>query len=175
MYSHLAETPCFKWRKNPAAAKKGGISLRDVADCANSVGFLGQVPLLPHFCPLSVPDVGVFGVYSESPCTGLFGTPWVCMLCTLCRQCTLFALCTLHTTLHPQYSTLYTQNTEQSAHQRPHTACTAHCSVHKLCILTPFCSNNSPISRLFCESMWAKTDQKQQNSLEPIVFSIPKG
>ena len=43
------------------------ISLGDVADYANFVGFRGSVPLLPHLCPLSVPEVWVCGVYSESP------------------------------------------------------------------------------------------------------------
>ena len=43
------------------------ISLGDGADYANIVGFRGLVPLLPHLCPLSVPEVGVCGVYSESP------------------------------------------------------------------------------------------------------------
>ena len=43
------------------------ISLGDIRKCANSVGFWGLVPLFPHFCPLSVPEVGVCGVYSESP------------------------------------------------------------------------------------------------------------
>ena len=42
------------------------ISLRDVENCANSVGFRESVPLLPYLCPLSVPDVGVCGAYSES-------------------------------------------------------------------------------------------------------------
>ena len=53
------------------------ISLGDVGveNCANSVGFWGSLPLLPHLCPLSVPEVGVCGVYSESPHKGLFGTP----------------------------------------------------------------------------------------------------
>ena len=44
----------------------GGISLGDVENCANSVGFRVSLPLLPHLCPLSV-LVGVCGVYSESP------------------------------------------------------------------------------------------------------------
>ena len=44
------------------------LSLGLVADCANSVGFQGLVPLLPHFCKRSVPEVGVCGVYSESAC-----------------------------------------------------------------------------------------------------------
>ena len=43
------------------------ISLGDGADYANFVGFRGSVPLLPHLCPLSVPEVGVCGVYLESP------------------------------------------------------------------------------------------------------------
>ena len=43
------------------------ISLGDVQNCANSVGFWGLVPLSPHLCPLSVPEVGVWGVYPESP------------------------------------------------------------------------------------------------------------
>ena len=43
------------------------ISLGDVAECANSVGFQELVPLLPDFCQLSVPEVGVCWVYSESP------------------------------------------------------------------------------------------------------------
>ena len=29
--------------------------------------FRGSAPLFPHLCPLSVPEVGVCGVYSESP------------------------------------------------------------------------------------------------------------
>ena len=43
------------------------ISLGDYAVCANFVGFRGSVPLLPHLCPLSVPKVGLCGVFSESP------------------------------------------------------------------------------------------------------------
>ena len=43
------------------------ISLGDVGDYANFLGFRGSVPLLPHLCPLSVREVGVCGVYSESP------------------------------------------------------------------------------------------------------------
>ena len=39
----------------------------DVDNCANSVGFRGLLPLLPNFCQLSVPEMGVCGVYSESP------------------------------------------------------------------------------------------------------------
>ena len=40
---------------------------RDDADHANFLGFRGLVTLLPNFCQLSVPEVGVCGVYSESP------------------------------------------------------------------------------------------------------------
>ena len=43
------------------------ISLGNIRNCANSVGFRGSVPLFPDFCQLSVPEVGVCGVYSESP------------------------------------------------------------------------------------------------------------
>ena len=43
------------------------ISLGDDADPSNFLGFRGLVPLLPHLCPLSVLEVGVCGVYSESP------------------------------------------------------------------------------------------------------------
>ena len=43
------------------------ISLWDVTFHANTERFRGSVPLLPHLCPLSVPEVGVCGVYSESP------------------------------------------------------------------------------------------------------------
>ena len=51
------------------------ISLDDVENCANSVGFRGSLPLLPHLCPLSVPEVGYVGYvrkalekgYSEHP------------------------------------------------------------------------------------------------------------
>ena len=43
------------------------ISLWDVTFHANTERFRGLVPLLPHLCPLSVPEVGVCGVYSESP------------------------------------------------------------------------------------------------------------
>ena len=39
------------------------ISLGDVDNCTNSVGFRGSLPLLPHLCPLSVPEVGVCGAY----------------------------------------------------------------------------------------------------------------
>ena len=35
-------------------------------NCANSVAFWGSVPVLPHLCPLSVPEVQVCGVYLES-------------------------------------------------------------------------------------------------------------
>ena len=42
------------------------ISLCDVADCANSVGFRGSVPLLPYLCPLSVPEVwGMWGIFRK--------------------------------------------------------------------------------------------------------------
>ena len=44
-----------------------GISLGDIRNCANSVGFWVSVPLFPHFCQLSVLEVGVCGVYLESP------------------------------------------------------------------------------------------------------------
>ena len=40
-------------------------SLGAYANCAKVVGVWGSVPLLPHLCPLSVPEV--CGVYSESP------------------------------------------------------------------------------------------------------------
>ena len=43
------------------------ISLGDDAVPANFVGFRGLATLLPHFCQLSVPEVGVCGVYPESP------------------------------------------------------------------------------------------------------------
>ena len=43
------------------------ISLGDVRNPANFVGFRGPVPLFPHLRQLSVPEVGVCGVYSESP------------------------------------------------------------------------------------------------------------
>ena len=36
----------------------GEISLGPYAVCANFVRFRGSVPLLPHLCPLSVPEVG---------------------------------------------------------------------------------------------------------------------
>ena len=45
----------------------GTISLGDDGDHANFLGFRGLVTLLPNFCQLSVPEVGVWGVYSESP------------------------------------------------------------------------------------------------------------
>ena len=44
-----------------------GISLGDDADPSNFLGFCGLATLLPHFCQLSVPEVGVCGVYPESP------------------------------------------------------------------------------------------------------------
>ena len=37
------------------------ISLGDVQNCANTVGFRGLVPVFPHLCPLSVPEVGYVG------------------------------------------------------------------------------------------------------------------
>ena len=43
------------------------ISLWDGTDPANTERFQGSDPLLPHLCSLSVPKVGVCGVYSESP------------------------------------------------------------------------------------------------------------
>ena len=43
------------------------ISLGDDAVPANFLGFRGLATLLPHFCQLSVPEVGVCGVYPESP------------------------------------------------------------------------------------------------------------
>ena len=62
------------WRLQPEAecrhlqpAHQDAISLGDVGDNASFLGFRGSVPLLPHLCPLSVPEVGVCGVYSESP------------------------------------------------------------------------------------------------------------
>ena len=53
------------------------ISLWDTAFGANAERFQGLVPLLPHLCPLSVPEVGVCGVCSESRRKGLFGDVWV--------------------------------------------------------------------------------------------------
>ena len=47
--------------------KSWRISLGAYNICANFVRFWGSVPLLPHLCPLSVPEVGVCGVYSETP------------------------------------------------------------------------------------------------------------
>ena len=41
--------------------------LWDGTDPANTEHFQGSDPLLPHLCPLSVPKVGVCGVYSENP------------------------------------------------------------------------------------------------------------
>ena len=46
--------------------QKVSISLWDGTDHANTERFQGSDPLLPHLCPLSVPKVGVCGVYSES-------------------------------------------------------------------------------------------------------------
>ena len=43
------------------------ISLGDGGEYANFLGFGGSVPLLPHLCQLSVPEVGVCRVYLESP------------------------------------------------------------------------------------------------------------
>ena len=43
------------------------ISLGDDPVPSNFVGFRGLATLLPHFCQLSVPEVGVCGVYPESP------------------------------------------------------------------------------------------------------------
>ena len=43
------------------------ISLGDDPVPSNFVGFHGLATLLPHFCQLSVPEVGVCGVYPESP------------------------------------------------------------------------------------------------------------
>ena len=43
------------------------ISLGDDPVPSNFVGFRGLLTLLPHFCQLSVREVGVCGVYSESP------------------------------------------------------------------------------------------------------------
>ena len=51
------------------------ISLGDVGDCANTERFRVLVRLLLRLCPLSVPELGVCGVYSESPQKGLLGTP----------------------------------------------------------------------------------------------------
>ena len=50
-----------------ASASLNGISLGDGTEPANFLGFRGSVPLLPHLCQLSVPEVGVCGAYSESP------------------------------------------------------------------------------------------------------------
>ena len=43
------------------------IILWDGTDPANTERFQGSDPLLPHLCPLSVPKVGVCGIYLESP------------------------------------------------------------------------------------------------------------
>ena len=43
------------------------ISLGDDPVPANFLGFRGLATLLPHFCQLSVPEVGVCGAYPESP------------------------------------------------------------------------------------------------------------
>ena len=56
-----------QWLHSLPRSEGQRICLGDVADCANLVGFQGLVPLLPHFCQLSVLEVGVCGVYSESP------------------------------------------------------------------------------------------------------------
>ena len=45
----------------------GCIFLGDNGIPSNFVGFRGLATLLPHFCQLSVPEVGVCGVYPESP------------------------------------------------------------------------------------------------------------
>ena len=47
--------------------RQRNISLGDDADYANFLGFRGLVTLLPNFCQLSVPELGVCGGYSESP------------------------------------------------------------------------------------------------------------
>ena len=67
--------PNYKMYPNAASSSRHGmrppadgtISLGDDADYANFLGFRGLVTLLPNFCQLSVPEVGVCGVYSESP------------------------------------------------------------------------------------------------------------
>ena len=42
------------------------VSLGDDAVCANFVGFRGSVPLLPHLCPLSVPEGGdMWGIFGK--------------------------------------------------------------------------------------------------------------
>ena len=43
------------------------ISLGDNGNPANFLGFRGLLTLLPHFCQLCVREVGVCGVYPESP------------------------------------------------------------------------------------------------------------
>ena len=64
---------CEQWKEwmasmeGQAEREEEPMSLGDVENCANSLGFRGLVPLLPHLCPLSVPEVVVCGVYSESP------------------------------------------------------------------------------------------------------------
>ena len=55
--------PCSHESQHMACMR---LSLGDVA-CANSVGFQGLVQLLLDFCQQSVLEVGVCGVYSESP------------------------------------------------------------------------------------------------------------
>ena len=53
--------------QNGRREERRDISLGDDAVPANFVGFRGFRTLLPHFCQLSVPEVGVCGVYPESP------------------------------------------------------------------------------------------------------------
>ena len=43
------------------------ISLWDGGEGANTERFQGSSPLLPDLCSLSVPEVGVCGVYLECP------------------------------------------------------------------------------------------------------------
>ena len=66
-----SESPAFVGCAGESACGGGGpsrdISLGDDPVPSNFLGFRGLATLLPHFCQLSVREVGVCGVYPESP------------------------------------------------------------------------------------------------------------
>ena len=78
-------------RRAPQAGGAGadkGISLGDVADYANFVGFRGSVPLLPHLRPLSVPQVGrgMWGILGKPLKRAIWNTPGLHAVLTTCLR-----------------------------------------------------------------------------------------
>ena len=54
--------------------------------CAGSVGFWGSMPLLPHLCPLSVPEVGYVGYIRKALEKGYLEHPGLHAVLTICLR-----------------------------------------------------------------------------------------